>query len=203
MTTAFERMEPGARKANKRHILASALACFDEQGIDATTIEHIRQRADSSIGTIYHHFGSKEGLIAALFFVALADQQAQMEAVIEHSTTAEQTVKGIIGVYMEWVAAQPELARFMFQARTVVGASEHQNRLNERNKSFYRRFFVLLAEAQDRNEIKALPTEVYMPLIIGQAESYCRAWLSGRVHTSPKQYVDVFAQAVWQSLEPW
>src|SRR6185369_2214777 len=56
----FERAEPGSRKAHKRELMACALDAFEAGGIAATTIEDIRARAGSSIGSIYHHFGNKD-----------------------------------------------------------------------------------------------------------------------------------------------
>ena len=43
----------------------------------------IRQRSQSSIGTIYHHFGNKEGLVAAIFLAALDDLQAHIGPAME------------------------------------------------------------------------------------------------------------------------
>jgi len=62
----IERTFPGRRSDLKRIILREALACFNEVGIEATSIETIRARCDTSVGAIYHHFGNKEGLVAAI-----------------------------------------------------------------------------------------------------------------------------------------
>jgi len=39
-----------------------------------------------------------------------------------------------------------------------------------------------------------------LSLIIGSAESYARAWLSGRVKHSPNHYAALLAQAAWASI---
>ncbi len=46
-------------------ILAAALGAFAEKGFAAATIEDVRERSGASTGSIYHHFGDKEGLAAA------------------------------------------------------------------------------------------------------------------------------------------
>ena len=63
----LERVYRGKRFALKRQILAEALQCFLEQGIETATIEMIRERSGASVGAIYHHFKHKEGLVAALY----------------------------------------------------------------------------------------------------------------------------------------
>ena len=45
-----------------------------------------------------------------------------------------------------------------------------------------------------------VPAELLLSLIIGAAESYARAWLSGRVKKSPNDYAQLLAQAAWASI---
>jgi len=47
-------------------ILAAAKEAFVEKGFRATTIRDISRLSGRSIGCIYHHFGSKEGIISEL-----------------------------------------------------------------------------------------------------------------------------------------
>lgn len=196
----FARIEPGQRKANKRHIMSSALACFEELGLEATTIEQIRERADSSIGSIYHHFGNKEGLVATLYLAALDDQLALIQPRMTNATDPRQAVEAMVKSYLEWVTAQPTLARFMFQARLSVSKGPHQEALQERNKSRFGALLTLLKDAVKSGEVLALPPETYASLLVGPSENYCRAWLSGRVKTRPADNARVFAEAAWRSI---
>ena len=68
----LENRFPGRRAALKREILEQALHCFNDLGVEATTIDAIKARCDTSVGAIYHHFGNKEGILSALFFVCPA-----------------------------------------------------------------------------------------------------------------------------------
>lgn len=196
----LSRAEPGPRKANKRHIMACALACFDELGLEATTIEHIRERAGSSIGSIYHHFGNREGIIAALFLAALDDQLALIEPRMKAADTAKEAVMILVTSYLSWVTEQPLLARFMFRARHLVAAGPQADALAERNRRRYGALLKLLKEGVKTGAIRALPAETYAPLLIGPSENYCRAWLSGRVPNPPSGLGDVFAEAAWRSI---
>ena len=45
----------------------AALELFVTKGFLATTMDDVRRRSGASIGSIYHHFGSKEDLAAALY----------------------------------------------------------------------------------------------------------------------------------------
>lgn len=199
-TDFFARVEPGPRKAHKRQILNRALTCFNEHGIQATTIETIRDRADSSIGSIYHHFGNKDGLIAALYFAALDDQLALTQPRLLNAKNAKEAIEAVVQTYLEWVTQQPELARFLSKARTSVVEGPLSSNLIQRNKERYGGLLELLDKGVKDGSIRALPRETYASLLIGQSENYCRAWLSGRVKTKPTDFVVVFSEAAWRAV---
>ena len=196
----FDRVEPGARKAGKRQILRSALTCFDELGVDATPIDTIREHAGSSIGSIYHHFGNKDGLIAALYLAALDDQLALMQPAMTAATTPKAAIAALVQAYLAWVTQQPELARFLFQVRHSVATGPRRAELAERNKARYQVLLGWLKRGVKEGSIRALPSETYASLLIGQAENYCKAWLSGRVKGSPLDYAATFTEAAWRSV---
>ncbi|HXA46267.1 MAG TPA: TetR/AcrR family transcriptional regulator [Burkholderiaceae bacterium] len=196
----FENAEPGPRKAHKRHILSCALACFDEFGIEATTIDMIRERADSSVGSIYHHFGNKDGLIAALYLAALDDQFALAQPRMASAATPRESVEALVRTYLEWVTQQPQLARFLFRARQGVAFGPYKEELAKRNKQRYEALLNQLAAGIKEGVILPFPKEIFASLLIGQSENYCRAWLAQRVKAKPTAYVDIFVQAAWTSV---
>lgn len=196
----LERSYPGRRAELKRDIFRKALALFNEQGIEATTIEMIRAECDTSVGAIYHHFGNKEGLVAALFFTALDDQARLRDSYMADAGTARAGVYALVHSYVDWVDSQPEWARFQYHARFAVTKGPFKDELAERNKARNKVLLQWLSDPAHRGEMGSFPSELLLSLIIGQADSYCRAWLSGRTKGSPKAYRDVLAEAAWRSI---
>lgn len=196
----FARVEPGPRKAHKRLILNCALACFNELGIQSATVEAIRERANSSIGSIYHHFGNKDGLVAALFFAALDDQLALSQPRLDAAASTQDAIGVLVHSYLEWVTQQPELARFMLQARATVANGPFGEELQQRNKLRFGAMLQWLDKGIQDGSLRALPRETYASLLIGPSEHYCRGWLSGRVKTRPAELAPVFAQAAWRTV---
>jgi len=196
----LERSYPGRRAELKRDIFRKALKLFNEQGIEATTIEMIRAECDTSVGAIYHHFGNKEGLVAALFFTALEDQGRLRDAYLDAVDSTEAGVQALVFSYVDWVEQQPQWARFQYHARFAVTKGPFKEELAERNKTRNLRLRQWLAESGRAAELQNLPAELLPSLIIGQADSYCRAWLAGRVKGSPTDYREVLAQAAWRSV---
>lgn len=196
----LERSYPGRRAELKRDIFRKALKLFNEQGIEATTIEMIRAECDTSVGAIYHHFGNKEGLVAALFFTALEDQGRLRDAYLDAADSTEAGVQALVFSYVDWVEQQPQWARFQYHARFAVTKGPFKEELAERNKTRNLRLRQWLAESGRAAELQNLPAELLPSLIIGQADSYCRAWLAGRVKGNPTDYREVLAQAAWRSV---
>lgn len=197
---ALERLEPGKRRSGKRQIMLSALACFEELGLESTKIDDIRLRSGSSIGSIYHHFANKEGLVAALFFVALDDQHALMDPLMTAARSPREAAEAMVKGYLKWVELQPQLARFMYQARHAVAAGPRKDELRDRNRQRFGSLLALLKTGAESGEVRKLPSEIYASLLIGQSENYSRAWLSGRVAARPTGYQDIFAEAAWLSI---
>lgn len=199
LTTAnvLECAFPGARAKVKRSILLGALTCFNEHGLEPTTIEMIKVHCDTSVGSIYHHFGNKDGLVGALFFTALDDQARLLQSYFDLAQSSREGVAALIHSYVDWVAAQPDLARFQFQARSSVAKGSRGKELAQRNRQRNRQIMEWLGTPSRRSQFRDWPAELLPSLIIGQAENYCRAWLSGRVRTSPHHYREHLAEAAW------
>src|SRR6266566_8365174 len=98
--------EPSRRSAGRRsRILEAALACFNERGFTATTIEEICQRSGASVGSVYHHFGGKEGLAAALYVEGLRDYQRGFRDVLERNPGAGEGIESLVRHHLRWVGA--------------------------------------------------------------------------------------------------
>lgn len=186
--------------SSRQRLLASALACVDEHGVDATTIDMIRRRAGSSIGSLYHHFGNKEGLLAALFFELLDDQLDWSRPRLEAATTARNTVAALVHGYLDWVSRHPREARFMYAVRQAVAKGPQADALKEKNRRRFGELLSLLETAVKAGEVRHLPRETYASLLVGPSENYCRAWLAGRVKGAPVDHADVFVDAAWRSI---
>lgn len=197
----LERIFKGRRALLKRQILECALTEFLRTGIAATTIEMIRDQADTSIGAIYHHFKNKEGIIAALYISALTDQSEQRLQALSQVQGVEQGIQAVIQSYIDWVVAYPDFARFLYAAHYTVQSSDFKKELQQSNQQRNQGLKQWLAQQADIGQLQAVPLELLMSLIIGPTESYCRSWLSSRVHTSPKHYAAALAKSVWQSIQ--
>lgn len=110
------------------------------------------------------------------------------------------SVIALVHSYVDWVDEQPGWAQFVLQARSVVSTGALKDELALRNRQRNKKLFMWMTERGGANELAHIPAELLPSLIIGQSESYSRAWLSKRVENSPKRYRDLLARAAWDSI---
>ncbi len=191
---------PEARQASRRSVLRHALALFNENGVEATTIDDLRRASGQSVGTIYHHFKNKEGVVAALFFALFDDQSRAIAERIAGVTDGHAVVDALIAAYTAWITANPEGAHFVFVARDPVDQGPHAAGLQERLLARYEPIDEILARDAAAGRILPLPADLIPALVLGATEFYARGWLAGRRQATPASHARRFAIAAWRSL---
>ncbi len=196
----LEKAVPDSRGASKRQILTEALTCFNARGIEATTIDDLRRCSGQSVGTIYHHFKNKEGVVAALFFAGFDDQSRAIAARVEGHLDSHGMVEALVTAYLVWITEVPELARFLFMAREAVTQGPQGQALHDRLIARYRPVDECFERDARIGRVLPLPPELIPALVLGSAESYSRGWLAGRRHATPASYASSLAEAAWRSI---
>ena len=176
----------------REEILEAALASLGAGG--EATIEDVRRRSGASVGSIYHHFGDKDGILVALYTKILREYQAGALRSLQGAPNAEDGVKGLVRHHLRWVERNPDRARFLLGGRVVreqVGAE-----LKELNRSM----FAAIGEWVERQEaIRPLPREVFYAVVFGPAQELCRSWLVDRIR-SLRRSEDDLAEAAWRAV---
>jgi AcrR family transcriptional regulator len=180
-------------------ILDAALKVFVEEGVAAASIEQIRELSGASTGSIYHYFGSKDGIAGALYVACLADYQRRFLDAVESKDRARDFIEAGVRQHLAWVAANRERAIFLTTARealTLAGVAE----LREFNSYFFGRLKRLFAPWIDVGRIQALPLNLLEAIWIGPSQELTRHWLAGRVETLDDS-ADTLATAAWNALK--
>ena len=190
------------KPSRRRVILEAALASFAELGYDALTIEDIRRRSGASIGSIYHHFGGRAGIAAALYAEGLADYQSALLAHMARARTARTLIEGIVQQHLRWAQANSAWARYLLRTRHLDAVAAIEVPLRERNVSFLRQALALMKPHVERGEIARLPAEILLALVLGPAQEFLRLWLSGGTEVSLEQARPLLAAAAWKAVQP-
>jgi AcrR family transcriptional regulator len=98
--------------AERTSVVAAALALFDEQGFEATSVDQIAKAAGVSRSTFFRQFGGKEDVVFADHEAILSDLRGYLDGTHDDPWMAVCTAS-------EWVfdhfAADPEVARLRYR----------------------------------------------------------------------------------------
>ncbi|MGY3614802.1 AcrR family transcriptional regulator [Bradyrhizobium sp. USDA 10063] len=138
----------------------------------------------------FHFFGSKKELAGTLFLDILQRYHAAMLAVLDRSCGAREGVRRLIRAHLDWVVSERREARFLFE----ISRSEWSDELRDAQRAEN----VRLADGIERwrapllasGELLPTPPTVFISQIIGPAQIFCRAFLSGRDRTDPREQTD-------------
>jgi TetR/AcrR family transcriptional regulator len=95
-------------------ILQTALALFSSKGYDATSVREICEAAGITKPTLYHFFGSKDGVYRALVQGALDDFQRNVEQGVQPPGSTLERLQRVARGYFDSANRQRELVRFIF-----------------------------------------------------------------------------------------
>jgi TetR/AcrR family transcriptional regulator len=124
-------------------ILEAAERKFLEHGFHGTTVEEIAQVADVSVGSIYVHFRSKEGLYLALIERALEVEERYMEEAFKPTLSHGQQLFAAGWAYLRFYLDHPGYFRILafphLDARPEESLPFAAQRLAERAEAQVRR----------------------------------------------------------------
>jgi AcrR family transcriptional regulator len=193
----------GAHSPSRRDaILDAALVEFNAKGVAGTSIADIRRRSGASVGSIYHHFGDKEGIAAALHLEGLIDYQGGFLAALTSARGARDGVERGVRHHVQWIARHPDLARFMLLGRDAGLTLATERPLRELNRRFFGAVQRWVAPLVGNGELRELSAEVLTALWIGPSQELSRHWLAGRTRVNPTEAAPVLAEAAWKSMTP-
>jgi AcrR family transcriptional regulator len=186
--------------ARRRRVLDAALQLFLEVGVEASAIEDVRRRSGASVGSLYHRFGSKEGIAAAVYVDALRLYQREFVAALTRARDAGDGVRSAVRTHIRWVRENPDRAEFLFNVagadiRRACGAD-----LRDLNNEFFGFVEAWLRRGVDAGELRALSTDMVYALWLGPSQEMARLWLARGRRTSLRTESTVLADAAWRVL---
>ncbi len=187
-------------------LLAAGLAIFDRVGFEAATVAAIRERARTSNGSFFHVFASKKELAGALFLEILQRYHAAMLAALEPDTAqplgAEAGIDRLIRAHLDWVVTSRREARYLFEISRSEGADEVREAQRAQNARLADGLERWRAPLAVRGELLPMRPVMFISQLIGPAQVFCRAYLSGRDRADPRDEADMLIACAIRALVP-
>jgi AcrR family transcriptional regulator len=196
----------GARSRTARgrrgDILATALRLFNSNGYARTGIQDIASDASASVGSIYHHFGGKEEIAAALYVEGLRDyHRGLLRQLQREQGSAQEAVERLVVNHLRWVRRNRELARFLLTSRDpeVAGASDTE--LAGMNARIFEAVASWVERWVDAGAIRPMPLGLFHSVVLGPSQEFARHWVAGRMKVSIDEAERVLAEAAWKAVK--
>ncbi|HET6505649.1 MAG TPA: TetR/AcrR family transcriptional regulator [Baekduia sp.] len=176
-------------------VLDAAARLFDARGFAAVSIGELTAASGVSNGSIYHHFGSKEGVLAEVVAGALEGyHRTLLAALAAHEGDGPGGVRAAVAHELAWFARHPREARLLLAHRDAVAAT---GRLRAPNRAVLR--------AVDAWARAAIGPEIDLDLlhavVFSPARSIGALWVAKRIENDPTTYAAALGDAAWAGLK--
>ncbi len=136
----------------KGRIVNAAWELFYEQGYDDTTIDEIVERSETSKGSFYHYFNSKDALLSTLS-VLFDNKYEELKPSIDPTMSCFDTLVYLNReLFMMIENSVPiDLLSRLFSSQLVTAGERH---LLDQSRAYYRLLRKLIIEGQNAGEIR-------------------------------------------------
>jgi AcrR family transcriptional regulator len=184
----------------REDLLAAGLAVFDRDGFEGATVAAIRTRARASNGSFFHFFRSKKELAGTLFIEVLQRYHAAVLTAIDTSMSAQEGIGRLIGAHLDWVMNNRREARFLFEISRNEWTEDLREAQRAQNSRLTEGIERWRAPLIARGELLPMTSTMFFSQIIGPAQIFCRAWLSGRDRSDPRHQADILIACAIRAL---
>lgn len=140
-----------AKQNVKRRIVDAAWELFYEKGYDDTTVEDIIKLSDTSKGSFYYYFGSKDSLLDTLSTI-LDENYAKLEEELEPSMNSFDKLMYLNYQSHLFMEQKIDVALLASLYSTQLIAKGSRNLLDQ-NRTYYKLISRIVEEGHVRNQI--------------------------------------------------
>ena len=174
-------------------ILTAALDLFVENGYHNVSVHEVQKRASVSIGSIYNHFGGKEGIARALYQHILNELDELVDSVMTEHDSAWQQCASLISQWFAFTETHRNIMAFVFYAKhTEFIASEPLTTLSPP----FIKIRQCIARGIEQGEFVALDPWVITASLFGGAIRMIQLRLDGIIERPLPEYEAMLLQTL-------
>ncbi len=173
---------------------------FVDRGFHNVSVHDIQKRAGVSIGSIYNHFGGKQGIAQALYDHLMVEFDELIDRVVEEHSSIQEQCSALVGLLFGFTETHRYIIAYLFDSKH----SEYLEASTPLCSSMpFKRLRNMLQLAITNKEIIATDAAVVSSLIFGSAIQMISLWLNRIIKTPlARRYDDELMRLVWKGLKP-
>jgi len=183
-------------------LLDAALQVYADAGEQGVTVSALTRASGVSLGSLYHHFGSVDGLMNALVMRWLDRLVGDLATALGRSRTARTGVRALVRTYLSFIQEHPDAARLLHSSYADRLGMAQARQLRDAQEARLSPMADWLGRHIESGELAALPGPLIEGLVMGPVIATARRWLSGIDDVDLDQAARVLPDRIWRSLSP-
>ncbi|MHA6791941.1 TetR/AcrR family transcriptional regulator [Pseudonocardia bannensis] len=184
-----------------RRLLDAALAVHAAHGSEGFTVHAVTAASGVSQGSLYHHFGSFDGLSAALYARCMGELMDALVGATTPARTARDGVHALVVAYLRFVADHTAAARFIHSTPWLTFAPPHAALVAAAKAPRVERLLEWVRPHVEAGRVVDLPAPLMEILVVGPPGEAARRWLAGSPDVDLEQAVALLPEQVWRSVK--
>ncbi len=184
----------------RTRLLDAALAVFERDGFDGYTVHAVVAESGISLGSLYHHFGSMDGLSAALYSRCMASLLDAIGAALEGVHAPRAVVAAIVRAYLAFTSRERIAAMFIHASPSKRFLDAHAASVAADKAPRLERIIAAIRPHVRSGAIVDLQEALLEMLIIGPVAEISRRWLAGAPGIDLEEAARVVPERIWRSV---
>ncbi|MCB5178986.1 TetR/AcrR family transcriptional regulator [Streptomyces antimicrobicus] len=183
-------------------LLTTALRVYAESGQQGFTVNAVTAASGVSLGSLYHHFGSFDGLAAALYTRCMGRLFEELTRAVVRTRTARTGVRALVRAYLRFTQEHRDAALFLHASAYAGYLAVHAEEIRAAKESQLADITAWMGTRMAKGEIVPLPGPLVEVLVMGPVAEAARRWLASTYDLDLDEAARALPDAIWRSLAP-
>lgn len=181
-------------------LLDAALQVYAELGPQDFAMAPVLERSGVSVGSLYHHFGSLDGLARALFHDCITDFMTTLAGSLHGKRTARTGVHALVTTYLTWSATNRTRAMVIHTSPQYSGRLADIAALRDRQSPILTAIAQWFTPHVAAGRVQSLAPGLLEALVSAPPAHVVRMWLLDPTAVDLNLAIRQLPEQVWQSL---
>lgn len=186
-----------SRNTIRERVLETAIHLFTQQGYFNTSVPDIVRESGVSTGSIYHHFGDKEGIAKALFDMLVERMESVLNDIERQYDTAQARCRAVIELLFRITEEEPEVMTYMLFVKHKEFMPGMAPICSSRP---FRQMREMVVTGMKTGEVRPMDAMVAAASVFGGALRMISLRLDGVLEQPLEAYLDEIWSSAWRSV---
>ncbi|MEV0007748.1 TetR/AcrR family transcriptional regulator [Streptomyces sp. NPDC047973] len=181
-------------------LLDATLRVFTESGEQGLTVNAVVRASGVSLGSLYHHFGSLDGLVGAVCHRWLGRLLGDLATALSTSGSARAGITALVRAYLVFVQEHPGPALLLHSPLADRKGMAQGKEVRDTQEARVSEMEGWILPHVESGELAPLPTPLIESLVLGPVVAVARRSLSGFDDVDLDEAARLLPERIWRSV---